>query len=85
MSGVHSRRVGNQLIAQIVDVGSPAYQAGIRDGDILIDLNGKPASDYDMADVRDLMRAGDGKEMTVTFRHLNRSPQAVTFKLRRAI
>jgi len=84
MSGIHAGRVRDQLVAQVVDAGSPAYEAGVRPGDVLVDLNGKPAGDYDMPDVRDLMHAGEGKEMTVTFRHGD-SQQTVTFKLRRAI
>jgi predicted aspartyl protease len=84
MSGIHAGRVRDQLVAQVVDVGSPAYEAGVREGDILVDLNGKPAGDYDMPDVRDLMHAGEGKEMTLTFRHGD-SQQTVKFILRRAI
>ncbi len=84
MSGIHAGRVRDQLVAQVVDAGSPAYEAGVRQGDVLVDLNGKASGDYDMPDVRDLMHAGEGKEMTVTFRHGD-SQQTVTFKLRRAI
>lgn len=84
MSGCHILRSDDQLITGVVDIGSPAYQAGIREGDILIEINGKTAADYDMAEVRDLMRCGDGKELSVTFSDAG-VRKTVKLRLRRSI
>jgi C-terminal processing protease CtpA/Prc len=84
MSGIHALRFDTQTVAKIVDEDSPAYAAGIRADDVLIDLNGKSAGDYDMADIRELMSSGDGKELTVTFSHAG-DQKTVNFKLRSTI
>jgi predicted aspartyl protease len=84
MSGLWAGRRGHQLIASFVDEGGAAYLAGLRTGYVLLELNGKPASDYDVFAANDLMRSGDGKEMTITFRH-GGEQKTVRFKLHRFI
>ena len=84
MSGIHPARIDDQVTAKFIDPFSPAYDAGIRHDDVLIDVNGKPAKDYDMADLRDALKAGDGQEITVTFTH-QKEQKTVKFTLKRTI
>lgn len=85
MSGIHAARLtDNRLVTQLVDINSPAFQAGIRAGDALIELNGRAASEYDTIAFHDLICAGDGAEITVKFRR-DLKEQTVKIKLRRAI
>jgi hypothetical protein len=84
MSGMHPVRIDGKVIVRFIDPFSPAYDAGIRHDDVLIDVNGKPAKDYDMADLRDALKAGDGQEITVTFAH-GKEQKTVKFKLQRTI
>jgi len=84
MSGLNAARRGGQLFANFVAEGTPAYVAGLRTGDILLELNGKPASGFDVFAANHLMRAGDGKEMTITFRR-GKEEKTVKFTLHRVI
>ncbi|MGA2439333.1 MAG: PDZ domain-containing protein [Tepidisphaeraceae bacterium] len=84
MSGLHILRPTSQTVADIVDKDSPAYEAGIRDGDILLTVNQRPAGEYDIEDLRDLLQSQDGKEVTVTYRRGD-TTKTVAFKLRRKI
>ena len=58
--------------------------AGIRTGDVFVELNGKVASDYDEVTFGALMCSRDGDEVTSSFRR-GASQQTVKLKLRRAI
>ncbi len=63
---------------------APVARKGIRDGDILLTVNQRPAGDYDIEDLRDLLQSQDGKEITVTYIRGD-TTKATTFKLRRKI
>jgi hypothetical protein len=82
MSGLSVGRRELHTVALLVEEGSPAYQAGIRKDDILIELNGRSANDYDLYDLRDLLRSAEGREITLTFRR-GGTQQTVKFKLHR--
>ena len=84
MSGLYVRRESGELIAKFVYTGSPAYQAGIREGDVLVALNGKSAKAYDIGAIYGLLSAGDGRNLTITFRH-GKIQRTVSFKLHRMI
>ncbi|MGD0767744.1 MAG: PDZ domain-containing protein [Tepidisphaeraceae bacterium] len=84
MSGMHILRPKSQTVAQVVDKDSPAYEAGIREGDILLAVNQKPAGEYDIEDLRDLLQSQDGKEIFVTYLRGD-TTKMTKFKLRRRI
>lgn len=66
MSGLRLMRVEGETIVHSVDEGSPADMAGIRDRDTIVRIGDKPASEYKLADIRRLLRSGDGKEIVLT-------------------
>lgn len=68
MSGLHIFWIGPDMVAKFVDVGSPAYEAGMRDGDILVGINGKPMKDYDYDSLREVISSAEGQPVTVTYR-----------------
>lgn len=84
MSGLSIAVHGNTATADSVDFGSPAYEAGMRDGDILFRVNGRPIKDYTASALRKLLRAGEGREVTVVYRR-GEGEHTATFKLRRRI
>lgn len=83
MAGVRPVRDGEKLVARFVDDKGPAYAAGIRDGDILLELEGKPSDAYGSVDIHELLRSGDGKEIVLKFRR-GEMERTVKVKLRRA-
>jgi hypothetical protein len=83
MAGLRPVRSGKDLVARFVVDGGPAYEAGIRDGDILLELNGKPIDTYGMLDVRERLTSGEGKEVAIKFRRGD-AERTVKVKLRRA-
>ena len=57
------RRPG--LFVQLVESGGPADRAGIRPGDVVVEIDGQPATSADDLIVKTLtMRAGDTLEVT---------------------
>jgi carboxyl-terminal processing protease len=55
------------VIAPIED--GPAMQAGLRAGDVILAVNGRPADDLTVSDVSELMHGPAGTEVTLTVRH----------------
>lgn len=79
MSGLRLMRVEGETIVHSVDEGSPAYMTGIRSRDRIVQIAGKPASEYELANVRRLLRSGDGKEIDLTSK---RGPYETTSTIR---
>ncbi len=66
MSGVSLVRSEGRTVVYAVYEGQPAAKAGIKVGDVLLKLQGRDTSTHAMWEIRDLLRSGDGKEITVT-------------------
>ncbi|HTK32292.1 MAG TPA: aspartyl protease family protein [Candidatus Saccharimonadaceae bacterium] len=58
-AGVQFAKSGGVVRAMQVLKGSPAEKAGIKEGDELVELNGKPAGTYDPDQIADLLEHGD--------------------------
>lgn len=58
-----------RLVVMGVYERCPAAKAGIRVGDVILKLQGRDASTYAMWEIRDLLRSGRGKEVTMTIQH----------------
>lgn len=51
--------------------GSPAFEAGIRSGDVIIAVDGVQYSDVEPREFLNLIRGEEGTDVTVTLRHAN--------------
>ena len=66
MSGLHLLRISGKTVVHIVDEASPAGNAGIIAGDIIVKVEGKEAQSYDMGQLRQLLKSEDGRSITMT-------------------
>jgi membrane-associated protease RseP (regulator of RpoE activity) len=86
MSGIFPIAVGLDLkVKQIQSVSenSPASDAGLKPDDIITLINDKPASDYSIAEIRQMFKT-DGKSFRLQIER-NGKPVQVDLKLRRLI
>src|SRR6202521_532698 len=58
----------NKVIVIAPFVGTPAYRAGIRPGDIIAAVDGKPTDNMSTGDVADLLKGPKGTTVHITFR-----------------
>src|SRR6478609_3735217 len=56
----------NKVIVIAPFVGTPAYRAGIRPGDIIIAVDGKPTDNMNTSDVADLLKGPKGTTVHIT-------------------
>lgn len=56
----------NKVIVMAPFAGSPAYRAGIRPGDVIIAIDGKPTDNMDTSDVADLLKGPKGTTVHIT-------------------
>jgi len=64
--------------------GSPAFEAGIRKGDILVSMNGKSAYRYSLQNITDLLRSEPDREIVLRLER-NGNPVNANFRLRRML
>jgi carboxyl-terminal processing protease len=67
--GIQIDLTGPQPIIVAPIDGSPAFEAGIRSGDVIIAVDGVMTADIDSDDVADMIRGEAGTEVTLTLRH----------------
>ena len=65
MSGLHLLRLEGRIVALAVDPGSPAAQAGLLDGDVVLGAEGHPETGRDLVALRRLLSSGDGRRVTL--------------------
>ena len=68
MSGLHLLRISGEIVVHSLDQNSPAQEAGIIAGDIILKVNNKDADEYDMWRLRRLLRSRDERRIDVTIR-----------------
>jgi len=56
----------NKVIVIAPFVGTPAYRAGIRPGDVIIAVDGKPTDNMSTSDVADLLKGPKGTQVKIT-------------------
>lgn len=71
MSGLELRAKGKDLKEYIVDriiEGSPAWEAGLEEGDEVLFINNKSSDDLIISEIYKLLQKGEGKEITLLIR-----------------
>ncbi len=56
----------NKVIVVVLFAGAPAYKAGIRPGDVIIAVDGKPTDNMTTSDVADLLKGPKGTTVHIT-------------------
>src|SRR5437588_3927164 len=56
----------NKVIVIAPFVGSPAYRAGIRPGDVIVAVDGKPTDNMSTSDVAELLKGPKGTNVKIT-------------------
>jgi hypothetical protein len=74
-------RIGANTVVKGVDSDSSLYKAGIRDDDVLMNVNGKSAGDWDVIDLGVLLRSENAGKLSVTFRRRDHT-QTVSLEAR---
>ncbi|MHC4620094.1 MAG: retropepsin-like aspartic protease [Planctomycetota bacterium] len=68
MSGLHLLRISGEIVVHSVDENSPAQEAGITAGDVIVKVDSKDAGRYDMWELRRLLRSQDKRRVDVTIK-----------------
>jgi len=84
MSGLHLLRVSNETVVHSVDRGSPAAEAGIIAGDVILKVGGKNANAYEMWELRRLLRFEDKHNIIATIKR-DDDGKEVSFLLKKKI
>jgi C-terminal processing protease CtpA/Prc len=81
MSGLELMTGANDfkaILIKDVRAGTPAAEAGLREGDMVVSINGRPASEFDLDKLSQMFRQS-GKEYLLTVR---RDDQVISARLR---
>jgi hypothetical protein len=66
MAGLWLTRENDTTKVDFVVDGSPAGNAGIKEGDVIVSVNGQPAKDLQLRDIRRTLMSGAGETVTLT-------------------
>lgn len=64
--GMHIAPRNNKVIVVAPFAGTPAYKAGIRPGDVIIAVDGKPTENLNAGEVADLLKGAKGTPVHIT-------------------
>ncbi len=73
MSGLHLLRREGRVVALSVDPGSPAEEAGMRVGDVVVGAAGSAEAPRDVVALRRLLSSGDGRRVALAIRRGGRT------------
>jgi carboxyl-terminal processing protease len=77
------RRPTDRLAVLSPMVGTPAYEAGILAGDVILKIDGKSTENMRVSEAVDLITGEPGQEITLTVHHLG-TKEPVDIKMKRA-
>lgn len=69
MAGLPILRSNYDTIVQSVDFGGPSDVIGIKKGDKILKIEGRVAAEIKMEEIRKMLKAGDGKDISVSIQH----------------
>lgn len=71
-SGLWLREVAGKFIVEEVVKGTAGDKSGFKRGDAITEINGKPAREYSLNDLRALFRGPDGTKFSLKFQRTNK-------------
>jgi len=84
MTGLQLIRISNKTTLHSVDQDSPAYEAGLKAGDIILKVNNKDANEYSRWELSRLKKSGDGDKIKMTIKRGD-NVKEVSFVLKKRI
>ncbi len=84
MSGIHLLRRRGKTLVYAVDGDSPAATAGVIGGDQIVAVDEEPAANLTPAQLRELLRSGDGERLALKLIHEG-TPRTIELTLRKRI
>jgi hypothetical protein len=71
MTGIGLARIGDETFAIRVFEGEPGYEAGLRDHDVLLEVDGKSISGESLSAIAAMLRGDEGRKVVVKYRRGN--------------
>jgi hypothetical protein len=84
MSGLRIARKDGSLVVHTVLPSSPGGEAGVREGDVVVELDGKPVESLSVRTFVQLFESAEGREVSLTLQRGDRR-LSVNFRLRRQV
>lgn len=73
---VYSKRDNKYVVISALEDG-PAYKAGVKDGDVIISVDGESTAKLDMEEVSNKIRGKIGTEVTLEFKYKEEEPRKI--------
>ncbi|NIM99605.1 MAG: PDZ domain-containing protein [candidate division Zixibacteria bacterium] len=65
MAGLWLTKENDTTRVDFVIEDSPAGRAGLKEGDVVLKINGQSSKDLLLGDMRDMLKAGEGKKVSL--------------------
>jgi len=85
MAGLWLTKEGDTTKVDFVVKDSPAFKAGIKEGDLVLKMNGQPTKDLLLRDIREMFKAGQGKKVSLIIINSEGKEKTVELRLKKLI